>query len=128
MASRRSSTASEKKSGSRGKSMTRSKSPFRSFRFKKSKSPPEAASGNYSDDEENLRGVGKTEHGKFIFKTGGGSILTSEACWLTLYSFLVILVISSFTVFQRNTFIFFLFLIMFNFLQNQQTRSWRECW
>ena len=58
LASRRSSTASEKKSG-RGKSSTRSKSPFRSFRFKKSKPPPEAASGNYSDDEENLRDLGK---------------------------------------------------------------------
>merc|ERR1712051_737417 len=36
MMSRRSSTASEKK---RGKSMTRSKSPFRSFRFKKKSAP-----------------------------------------------------------------------------------------
>eukprot|EP00092_Neocalanus_flemingeri_P055979 GFUD01066290.1.p1 GENE.GFUD01066290.1~~GFUD01066290.1.p1 ORF type:complete len:259 (+),score=50.04 GFUD01066290.1:61-837(+) len=61
MASRRSSTASEKKSGSRGKSMTRSKSPFRSFRFKKSKPPPEASSGNYSDDEENLRELESTD-------------------------------------------------------------------
>merc|ERR1712050_374565 len=60
LASRRSSTASEKKSG-RGKSSTRSKSPFRSFRFKKSKPPPEAASGNYSDDEENLRELESTD-------------------------------------------------------------------
>jgi spectrin beta len=41
--------------------MTRSKSPFRSFRFKKSKSPPEASSGNYSDDEEHLRGLESTD-------------------------------------------------------------------
>merc|ERR1711892_1266870 len=71
MASRRSSTASEKKSGSRGKSMTRSKSPFRSFRFKKSKPPPEASSGNYSDDEENLRELGKSCGVTFL---GGGGI------------------------------------------------------
>merc|ERR1712012_505759 len=42
--SRRSSTSSEKK---RGKSMTRSKSPFRSFRFKK----PKAAGDDLDDDE-----------------------------------------------------------------------------
>merc|ERR1712012_210195 len=42
--SRRSSTSSEKK---RGKSMTRSKSPFRSFRFKKAK-----AAGDDLDDDE----------------------------------------------------------------------------
>jgi len=49
LASRRSSNASEKK---RDKSSARSKSPFRSFRFKKSK-PAAAASGHYSDDEDN---------------------------------------------------------------------------
>ena len=48
--SRRSSTSSEKK---RGKSMTRSKSPFRSFRFKKAK-----AAGDDLDDDE-LRTIGK---------------------------------------------------------------------
>ena len=71
-ASRRSSTASEKKSG-RGKSSTRSKSPFRSFRFKKSKPPPEAASGNYSDDEENLRDLGKS-HGSMVTVGQGGGV------------------------------------------------------
>ena len=56
LASRRSSNASEKK---RDKSSARSKSPFRSFRFKKSK-PAAATSGHYSDDEENLRDLGKS--------------------------------------------------------------------
>merc|ERR1712176_453177 len=46
-ASRRSSTASER----RHKSSTRSKSPFRSFRFKKTSKPP----STYSGSEENLR-------------------------------------------------------------------------
>ncbi|XP_059087816.1 spectrin beta chain-like isoform X3 [Tigriopus californicus] len=54
--SRRGSTASEKK---RGKTRTRSKSPFRSFRWPKSKSKAEseaaAAASYYSDDEDNLR-------------------------------------------------------------------------
>eukprot|EP00095_Tigriopus_kingsejongensis_P000631 maker-scaffold275_size226830-snap-gene-1.25 protein:Tk00631 transcript:maker-scaffold275_size226830-snap-gene-1.25-mRNA-1 annotation:"spectrin beta chain" len=51
--SRRGSTASEKK---RGKARTRSKSPFRSFRWPKSKTKAEAeGSGAYSDDEDNLR-------------------------------------------------------------------------
>ena len=65
LASRRSSNASEKK---RDKSSARSKSPFRSFRFKKSK-PAAAASGHYSDDEDNYdRTIGKTGGGG-----GGGS-------------------------------------------------------
>jgi len=54
--SRRSSTASESKK-SRGKSRARSKSPFRSFRWKKSKPPAEASPDHYSDDEENLRAM-----------------------------------------------------------------------
>ena len=47
---RRGSTASEKK---RSKSRARSKSPFRSFRWPKSKSRPsqQAQAGSYSDDE-----------------------------------------------------------------------------
>merc|ERR1711972_598092 len=48
--SRRSSNASEKK---RAKSSARSKSPFRSFRFKKKEKEKETGSGHYSDDEEN---------------------------------------------------------------------------
>ena len=66
MASRRSSTASEKK---RGKSMTRSKSPWSSFRFKKNKKEAggqEAAAGgaealrDYLEDDDTLRTIGKT--------------------------------------------------------------------
>merc|ERR1711993_154365 len=47
---RRGSTSSEKK---RSKSRARSKSPFRSFRWPKSKSRPsqQAQAGSYSDDE-----------------------------------------------------------------------------
>ena len=45
--SRRSSIGSDK----RGKSLTRSKSPFRSFRWKKSKPAADSVSGNFSDDE-----------------------------------------------------------------------------
>ena len=57
LASRRSSNASEKK---RAKSSARSKSPFRSFRFKKKEKEKEAGSGHYSDDEENYdRTIGK---------------------------------------------------------------------
>merc|ERR1719309_1673475 len=52
MISRRSSTASEKRGS---KSRTRSKSPFRSFRWKKSKPPPEAYPDHYSDDEQDPR-------------------------------------------------------------------------
>merc|ERR1719397_1218934 len=52
LGSRRSSTASDKK---RGKSMTRSKSPFRSFRFKKKQ--PAGDAGTQSDDEENFRAI-----------------------------------------------------------------------
>ena len=49
---RRGSTSSDKK---RSKSRARSKSPFRSFRWPKSKSRPEAgAAGSYSDDEDNV--------------------------------------------------------------------------
>ena len=51
---RRGSTASEKK---RSKSRARSKSPFRSFRWPKSKARPEAAAsagGSYSDDEDSV--------------------------------------------------------------------------
>jgi len=48
MLSRRSSTASEKK---RGKSMTRSKSPFRSFRFKKSKAGAEGGDNDLDGDD-----------------------------------------------------------------------------
>lgn len=60
-ASRRSSNASEKR---RGKSSTRSKSPFRSFRFKKNKPAPEATGGHYSDDEDNYnRTIGKPREG-----------------------------------------------------------------
>ena len=55
MMSRRSSTASEKK---RGKSMTRSKSPFRSFRFKK-KSAPDTESEHGLEDDDNMRAIGK---------------------------------------------------------------------
>ena len=47
---RRGSTSSDKK---RSKSRARSKSPFRSFRWPKSKSRPEQA-GSYSDDEDNV--------------------------------------------------------------------------
>merc|ERR1711997_179993 len=53
MMSRRSSTASEKK---RGKSMTRSKSPFRSFRFKK-KSAPDTGSEHGLEDDDNMRAI-----------------------------------------------------------------------
>ena len=57
LASRRSSNASEKK---RAKSSARSKSPFRSFRFKKKEKEKETGSGHYSDDEENYdRTIGK---------------------------------------------------------------------
>lgn len=55
MLSRRSSTASEKK---RGKSMTRSKSPFRSFRFKKSKAGAEGGD-NDLDGDDTMRTIGK---------------------------------------------------------------------
>ena len=49
---RRGSTSSDKK---RSKSRARSKSPFRSFRWPKSKSRPEpGAAGSYSDDEDNV--------------------------------------------------------------------------
>ena len=75
MASRRSSTASEKK---RGKSMTRSKSPWSSFRFKKNKKEAEgqeaaAATGaealrDYLEDDDTLRTIGKTSGGS----RGGG--------------------------------------------------------
>ena len=62
LGSRRSSTASEKQQ--RGKSLTRSKSPFRSFRWKKTKpAQPDSLStggGHYSDDEENFgRTIGR---------------------------------------------------------------------
>lgn len=63
--SRRSSTASEKREG-RGKSLTRSKSPFRSFRWKKSKPAPDTLSGHYSDDEENF--------GTTIGRSTGGGV------------------------------------------------------
>jgi len=53
MMSRRSSTASEKK---RGKSMTRSKSPFRSFRFKK-KSAPDTGSEQGLEDDDTMRAI-----------------------------------------------------------------------
>ena len=54
MLSRRSSTASEKK---RGKSMTRSKSPFRSFRFKRSSKA--SGEGGDLDDDDTMRTIGK---------------------------------------------------------------------
>merc|ERR1719510_987365 len=50
LSGRRGSTSSDKK---RSKSRARSKSPFRSFRWPKSKSRPEQA-GSYSDDEDNV--------------------------------------------------------------------------
>jgi len=52
LSGRRGSTSSDKK---RSKSRARSKSPFRSFRWPKSKSRPEpGAAGSYSDDEDNV--------------------------------------------------------------------------
>eukprot|EP00096_Caligus_rogercresseyi_P005117 TRINITY_DN1_c1_g1_i5.p1 TRINITY_DN1_c1_g1~~TRINITY_DN1_c1_g1_i5.p1 ORF type:complete len:2388 (+),score=778.70 TRINITY_DN1_c1_g1_i5:189-7352(+) len=58
-ASRRGSTSSSDKktsASSRSKSRTRSKSPFRSFRWPK-KSKPDTSGNNLSDDEDNLRDV-----------------------------------------------------------------------
>ena len=65
--SRRSSTSSEKK---RGKSMTRSKSPWSSFRFKKSKKEEAEVGGgaagggaeavrDYLEEEDAMRTIGK---------------------------------------------------------------------
>ena len=66
--SRRSSTSSEKK---RGKSMTRSKSPWSSFRFKKSKKDEAEVAGgaaggggaeavrDYLEEEDAMRTIGK---------------------------------------------------------------------
>ena len=51
-ASRHGSVSSEKK---RPKSRTRSKSPFRSFRWPKKSKPEAAEGGSYSDDEDNIR-------------------------------------------------------------------------
>ena len=65
--SRRSSTSSEKK---RGKSMTRSKSPFRSFRFKKPKAVD--IDPDDLDDDDTLRTIGKNSGIKIWVKTGDG--------------------------------------------------------
>ena len=77
MLSRRSSTSSEKK---RGKSMTRSKSPFRSFRFKKSKAPAAAESGAGDlDDDDNLRTIGK------MGRVNGSTDFSVTDSWLSSY-------------------------------------------
>ena len=95
LASRRSSNASEKK---RAKSSARSKSPFRSFRFKKKEKEKETGSGHYSDDEENYdRTIGK------IRKRGGGRLLLvvvdhlgiQRACPFYVVQYLISRLISS---------------------------------
>ena len=66
MSGRRGSTASEKK---RSKSRARSKSPFRSFRWPKSKSrPAQAQAGSYSDDEGDITEstLSKSPGNKFV--------------------------------------------------------------
>ncbi len=81
--SRRSSTASERKGArglraslTRGKSLTRSrsKSPFRSFRFRKSK--PDADT-TYSDEEggETFQLIGRFRRGDISFRAAAGSLL-----------------------------------------------------
>ena len=62
---RRGSTSSDKK---RSKSRARSKSPFRSFRWPKSKSAArqEPQPGSYSDDEDNVSGSARSTLRKFF--------------------------------------------------------------
>ena len=56
----------------RDKSSARSKSPFRSFRFKKKSPTAESGAGQYSDDEENYgRALGKLS--KWVLGMGDGS-------------------------------------------------------
>ena len=89
LASRRSSNASEKK---RAKSSARSKSPFRSFRFKKKEKEKEAGSGHYSDDEENYdRTIGKirkVEEDFFWWWTILGSRVHVPFLCCTIFNFL----------------------------------------
>lgn len=75
LGSRRSSTASR---DGRGKSLTRSKSPFRSFRWKKTR-PDTQSTGNASDAEEDQFGrtVGRWRGASMTWGDGGGS----ADCW-----------------------------------------------
>ncbi|CAG0879659.1 unnamed protein product, partial [Darwinula stevensoni] len=71
-AARERETEREAKDGKKKKSRARSKSPFRSFRWKKSKTPPQATQpGSASDDEANIEAARERPKGEEEEKTEG---------------------------------------------------------